>query len=66
MSVQQSDSESEEDVVRELPSPSGTNRRPKIKDSVKTNRSNHLADQKKLDKQLSKPLNTKRAESNSS
>ena len=57
-----SDSESEDDVVRDMPSPSasGTNRR-KIKDSVKANRNSHL-DHKKPDKQLSK-LNSKRAES---
>jgi|ERR1712130_161074 len=38
-----SDSESEDDVVRDMPSPSasGTNRR-KIKDSVKANRNSHL------------------------
>lgn len=41
----QSDSDgSEEDVVREISTPSGTNRR-KLKDSVKTNR-NNIADQK--------------------
>jgi hypothetical protein len=43
-----SESESDEDVVRDLPSPSGTNRR-KPNDSIKQNRNNHINDHKKRD-----------------